>query len=346
MRTIHFTALFVIMFLAATAAGCSSSDDNPASDGDADTLIDGDSDGEQAEIDLPDADAEPDAEDEAVEYPWSDDTLVAMAFNVMCSFCSNTDGGNENWEQRVQHFGDIIARFEPDLIGLQELTYGTEAQEILDVTSGYQALFGKDLPANEVGWTDYPDATILYREERFTVVESGVYWNSETPDEAWAGGWQSGSAFWRIVAWARLKQISDGREFYFATTHFDNNPPNQDHSAVLALERFAPWAEEHPVIFVGDYNSKPDSTAYATLTQGVDDQGFHFIDTFEIAETWSSTHNQSPAPDYDPSRRIDHIFLGGSAEWGCPWWTVDQTVYGDDDFYPSDHFPIVSEITW
>ena len=103
--------------------------------------------------------------------------------------------------------------------------------------------------------------------------ESGHFWLSPTPDVEWAGGFND-RAIWRIVIWAKFKQLSDGREFYFASTHFDNNPPNQPQSAPLVLGRIAPWAKDFPVIFVGDFNSKPASEAYGILKNGVDGAGF------------------------------------------------------------------------
>jgi len=278
---------------------------------------------------------------EALTYPWDDDLLVVMSFNVMCSMCTSDDWTSEAWAERVPHFGDVIQRHSPDLIGLQEVTFGTEVDEILAVAPGYLAFYPADLPPNLVGWTEDPDATILYREDRFTLEDAGFYWLSDTPETPWSTGWAS-TNLPRVLSWARLRQLSDGRSLYFATTHFDNNYPNQEHSATLVMERFSPLAD-HPIIFVGDFNSRPDTPAYATLTSP---DGFHFSNAFDLADTWSSDTNLSPPPPYDPASRIDHIFLAGPAAWSCTSWTVDQTAYGDPQVYPSDHFPVVASLAW
>lgn len=289
--------------------------------------------------------ADGDTESEAVEYPWDDASLTVMTFNVMCSFCHNDQGNDEPWADRIPHFGDIITRHKPDLIGLQELTYAKEVPPILAVAPGYTAVYAKGLPKNDLGWTAYPDATILYRSERFTLVESGHYWNSPTPDTEWAGGFNT-SAFWRIVVWARLKQVSDGREFYFVNTHFDNNTPNQANSAPLALSRLEPWAAATPVIFVGDFNSKPDSEAYGILKNGVDGQGFKLKNIRDLAPEVHIATNQTPDPAYDPANLIDHIWLAGPPSWTGSDWTVDMTTYGPNSVYPSDHFPIITKLGW
>ncbi|MBM4372015.1 MAG: endonuclease/exonuclease/phosphatase family protein [Deltaproteobacteria bacterium] len=301
--------------------------------------------GEARGVDAGETDHGAPGEGDTVAHPWEDDALVVMSFNVMCSMCSNDQGGNEPWAARVPHFADIIQRHAPDLIGLQELTFASEVDEILAVVPAYQAIYPRDLSPNLFGWTDNPDATILYRADRFTVEQDGAFWLSETPDEDWSGGWAD-TNLPRVLVWARLRQVSDGRELWFATTHFDNNPPNQENSAPLVLDRLEPGASDAPVILVGDFNSRPDTVAYATLTLGEGGQGFHVLDSFDLAEAWSAETNLEPPPGYDPTHRIDHIFVAGAAPWGCGRWTVDQTVYGPAGQFPSDHRPILAHLAW
>ncbi len=279
---------------------------------------------------------------------WDHRDMKVMSFNIMCSFCGN-DKGNDPWQARVNYFADIFKRHAPDLAGLQELTFAKEINDqILPLIDGYKAIYARDLePEETTSWTDYPDATIVYLASRFEPLETGWYWNSETPDTAWASGWSENGSLWRIVVWTRFKQISDGREFIFATTHFDNNQPNQPHSAVLAINRFKAMAETYPVIFVGDYNSKPGVEAYATLATGIGGTGFHFLNAYDLAgSTFLQVTNLNPKPAYDPASRIDHIWLAGTAQWGAAEWTVDMTGYGEHNYYPSDHFPILSVIKW
>lgn len=283
---------------------------------------------------------------EVVEYPWDDQTLTVMTFNVMCSFCKNDPYGNEPWEARVPYFGDILTRHAPDLVGLQELTFSSEIEEIQAVAPGYSSVFVSGLsPAPLVQWTEYPDAAMLYRTDRFQLLEQGHYWLSATPDQDWAGGW-AGTNLWRIVVWAKLRQVSDGREFYFLNTHFDNNVPNQENSAPLVLARTEPFAEGHPVIFTGDFNSKPSSPAYTILTSGVGGAGFHLTNTFDLAGGYVTLTNLDPEPSWNPDHRIDHIFVAGNAEWSASNWTADLMAYGPDNYFPSDHFPLSCTIGW
>lgn len=260
--------------------------------------------------------------------PWK-----IMTFNLMCSSCA--PGGFEDWDARVPYTGDTIRRHDPDLIGIQELFNGEEVAEIEAQIPGYTTIW---FAAQNPGDLDYADATIAYRTRMFTEVEHGFYWLSPTPDTPYSNGFAA-PQLPRLVVWARLRALAEDHEFVFATTHFDNNTPSQEMSAPLVLERTAAMASELPVIMVGDYNSQPSDPAYEILTEGVDGAGPRFADAFVLSPGWSADSNLDPKPDYDPTLRIDHVFLAG-APWQASDWVVDQWGYGGTMHYTSDHFAI------
>ena len=259
-----------------------------------------------------------------------------MTFNVLCSFCA--DPLYDSWAERLDYFPDLFARHDPDLMGLQELVKASEVDTLLAATPGYGAIYWSSASSS------YPDATLLYRSERFDVEEQGSYWLSPTPDVANSTGFAAPQLA-RLVVWARLVDHVDGESVFVASTHFDNNSPSQALSAPLVLERTAPEADEHPVIVVGDFNSQPADTAYQTLVEGDGKQGFHLQNAQDLAEDWGVDSNQSPTPSYDLAERIDHIFVAGkSVDWTVPKWTADLHVYGTKDRYPSDHRAIIAEL--
>jgi endonuclease/exonuclease/phosphatase family metal-dependent hydrolase len=263
-------------------------------------------------------------------------TLKVMTYNVLCSFCDPRNF--DPWEERLPYFGDIFARHDPDLIGIQELTpLNDEVTELRAQAPGYEAIYFAPL-----GEDSYPDSLILYRASRFTALEHGEYWLSPTPDVPRSIGFVR-FQFPRLVVWARLMDLEAGREIFFATTHFDNNAPSQDLSAPLVKMRTLPFVGDRPVILVGDFNSRPNSTAYGMLTSDAS-SGFVFQDSFDLAD-WRVVTNQTPIPAYDIDSRIDHIFVAGEGiEWSVVDWLADLTVYGPNQRYPSDHFPVVAEL--
>ncbi len=274
----------------------------------------------------------------AAETQGPDAPLTVMTFNVLCSFC---DPANfDPWSERLDYFHDIFERHKPDLIGLQEISKGSEVAEFVARNPAYEAIYYRDeAPPNR----EYPDATILYRRERVEVLERGVYWLSKEPDKAWSKGWAK-VQFWRLVVWARMKDKSSGREFYFSTTHFDNNTPNQEMSAPLVLDRVAPWAKKIPCIVTGDFNSKPDSKAYRILMGGKENVGFKLVNTSDLAGAPTIDARQNPKPEFHPDSGIDHVFLADPSGVKVEQWIVDMNVYGPKNRYPSDHFPVVARL--
>jgi endonuclease/exonuclease/phosphatase family metal-dependent hydrolase len=276
------------------------------------------------------------AEEPTGEPPAEPPPMTVMTYNIMCSLC----GGEtyDPWEVRLPYFGDTFARHEPDLLGIQELTpIPGEVEQLLAQAPGFGAVYfapDEQLP--------YPDAMIMYRQSRFDVLEHGDYWLSPTPDTPRSNGFAK-PQLPRLVVWARMRDRLADREFYFATTHFDNNSPSQAMSAPLVKERTAPFASQLPVIVVGDFNSQPRDEAFATLTGEAG--GFRLVDTQSIAKSWSVVTNQTPPPAYDLAERIDHIFVAGTGvDWQAESWAVDTTLYGTKLLPASDHFAMIARL--
>lgn len=276
--------------------------------------------------------------DEPDEPSLDPEPMTVMTFNVMCSLCGTSE--HDPWEERLEYFRDIFARHDPDLVGIQELTpLGDEVGQLLERLPGRAAVYFA--PADEL---PYPDAAIFYRKSRFRLLDSGEYWLSPTPDEPRSTGFAKPQLA-RLVVWATLRDRAGDRDFYFATTHFDNNVPSQALSAPLVKERTAPFAGKMPVIVTGDFNSKPGTEAWATLT--TDSGGFPLADTHALAEQWRVISTQQPEPSYELESRIDHVFVGGTpGTWAVSDWNVDMSRYGPQDRRPSDHFPITTRLDY
>jgi len=339
------SAPILACFAMSIAAGCStattpvdigtdaSAYDLPASDAIADAAPDTVGDVSQDGPSQDDLVAQADA---ATDVPTGPVNFRVMSFNVMCPFCDDTF---DKWEDRLTYFKDVFSRHHPDLIGIQEPFEPKDVDSVLGVAPGYAAVYY----AGDAQWPAYPDATLLYLKDRFEVLETGSYWLSPTPEDPWSMGFADGQVIPRIVIWARMRDKTSGRAFYFANTHFDSTDPHQEKSAPLVLERVAPWAAKLPVIHTGDFNSEPFHPAYKILTGGVDGKGFKLQDAFVLSPAWHVDANREPAPDYDPAVRIDHVFVAGG-DWSCTDWRADLCEYGAKKMFPSDHRAIVADL--
>ncbi len=282
------------------------------------------------------------SEDTAAEpmvEPGPPEPFSALTFNVLCSFCGG--GQYDAWTERLEYFGDIFARHDPDIIGLQELAVDPEIEQVLALVPGYHAVHYRNAESEK----SYPDALLLIRQERFELRAHGSYWLSPTPDLPYSKGFSDSQVAPRLVVWAELLDRQSRQPLYVATTHFDNNSPCQELSAPVVLERTAPWSETMPVVVMGDFNAQPEDEAYQTLTQGAD--GYPPLENSQaLAAEWRVQTNQSPAPDYRLEDRIDHIFVAPNGPaWTVDEWVVDLHVYGPDDRYPSDHRPMAALLT-
>ncbi|MGE3673895.1 MAG: hypothetical protein AB7K71_29760, partial [Polyangiaceae bacterium] len=118
-----------------------------------------------------------------------------MTYNVLCSFCKGDE--YDAWDDRKLYFKDIFARHDADLYGLQELAFGTEVDQMLELVDGFSSVYYAAADSNFT----YPDASILYRAERFDLLDSGEFWLSPTPDEPSSIGF-SPPQVPRLVVWA------------------------------------------------------------------------------------------------------------------------------------------------
>ena len=287
--------------------------------------------------------------------PKPDGALSVMTYNVMCSFCVNKDHPEyeQKWSTRLPWLRDVFARFDPDLIGLQENqaqlpTDGNvpEIEQLIGPQKLYEAFHYKFKEGDENPY-DYPDATVLWKKSRFDKLADGVIWLSPEPDKPYSTGFAK-MQFARVMAWVKLRDKQRNRDVIFATTHFDNNSPSQEKSAPLVLEKLGPLAKDATLILTGDYNSKPNSKAYGLLAAGQTGVSPPWQDTFDLAKAWTIVHNQATKPAYDTANRIDHVYVASpSAKFTVSWWGLDLWLYGAKKQPPSDHDgAIVAHIDW
>ncbi len=124
------------------------------------------------------------------------------------------DDSRKYWTNRRQLAFDVIRRYRPDLIGLQE-AFRTQLDDLLNQFSQY-SFVGTGRFGGEQG--EY--CAILYLTDRFKLLEQGTFWFSETPQTPGSIGW--GSKLPRTCTWARLIDKNTSRAFYLYNVHLDS----------------------------------------------------------------------------------------------------------------------------
>lgn len=256
--------------------------------------------------------------------------LNVATYNIR--FDNPNDFGNL-WKDRSPHLIDQILFHKMDIIGTQEGLY--HQLEEMAAGLGYPYLgVGRDLGGKEGEFS-----AIFYHPDKLDVLESGTFWLSETPDQP-SKGWDA--ALNRVCTWAQFETKEKKQTFYVFNIHYDHiGQKAREESSKLVLKKIAEINRNGlPVIFMGDFNVTPDNPAYLTVIENSS-----FKDSRLISKA-TPIGNQGTfnAFNWDrlPDGIIDHIFVS-------PHFKVLRHGILTDNYgkkYPSDHFPVMSEITW
>jgi endonuclease/exonuclease/phosphatase family metal-dependent hydrolase len=269
--------------------------------------------------------------------------LRIMTFNIHGTGGEQPESG---WANRAVLNVRTILRYAPDLIGLQEVRPGNwetyQAQ-----LAGYEHITGHmydNLP--DADW-----ASIYWKAARFALIDQGEFWFSRTPDVRSS---DYGIAYPLGATWVRLQDRQTGAQFLHMNTHFEDGPDGETsrvEASKLMTARAAQLAPDLAAILTGDFNCNPWSMPYNIFLE------HGFIDTYRAAghgdSVMSSTYHGYMGANYfspdwggqvaDLFWRVDWILARSGAQRVQ---TKSCTIARDAEppLYPSDHYPVVSEI--
>ena len=253
-----------------------------------------------------------------------------MSYNVRYK---NTIDGINGWEYRRDNVAALIKYHKTDIVGLQE----SNLEQIRDLEERMKdySWYGVPRMSGENG--EY--TPIFYRTDRFTLLDSGTFWYSETPDVAESKSWDA--MYPRIASWGKFRDRSSGIEFFFFNTHFDHRGEiARQKSGEIIRDQIASIAGAHPVILTGDFNSRESSTAYKNVVK--DDV---LLDAFYISATphYGPKNTSSGfTVSTEPIRaRIDYIFINNKVK---VWEHATITDQQEGRYY-SDHLPVIAGVS-
>ncbi|AJP70873.1 endonuclease/exonuclease/phosphatase family protein [Sphingomonas hengshuiensis] len=252
--------------------------------------------------------------------------LRVMSFNIR--YANENDGANA-WSKRRDVTAAMLEKAAPDIIGTQELL--KEQGDFLAERLKRYAWIGVGRRGDD---TD-EHMGLFYRRDRLTLVQSGNFWLSDTPEIAGSISW--GHPFPRMVTWGLFERVSDRRRFYAFNTHLPyraEDEPAREKGAALILKRIQAMAGTLPVVLTGDFNTAPESAAHRLLASQMQDAR----ETAPVKRGPEATfHNFTGTA----ARRIDWVFTRG--------FTAAQVETITDHRGPvqtSDHFPVLAVLDW
>ncbi len=269
-------------------------------------------------------------------------SIVVMSFNIRYG----TAGDGENsWDNRKEFLVEVIRQESPDLVGTQE---GLRFQ--LDYIKEGLPGYGEVGVGRNDGLSAGEYSAILYRLDRFSVLDSGTFWFSETPEIPGSMHW--GNTIPRICSWVRFRDRESNDTFYLFNLHLDHQSQmSRERSVELLARRIHDRQEPVPVIVTGDFNAAEGNRAIrylkgesprASLRTESSPPPPMLIDSLRALhpeEEEMGTFNGFGSSD---SRgKIDYILVD-------EWWSVLEAEIirtSRDGRYPSDHFPVTARLT-
>ena len=255
-------------------------------------------------------------------------SLSVMTFNMRYD---NPEDGQNNWRFRRERIAGVIKAQEVDVLGTQELL-SNQFNDLSGLLTGYQGVGVGRLDGAESG--EY--CAVFFRKDRFTLLDSGTFWLSETPEVVGSLGWDG--ACERIATWVVLRD-RDGRELFFIDTHLDHvRQVARDEGVSLLMKRIETLSGGRPVILTGDFNSEPGSSVVAHVQKDGVLRDAKAIAAQRSGTDWSfSDFGQIPEAERP---LLDYIFVSGDIE------AVRYEVLPDifDGGYVSDHAPVMAVV--
>lgn len=256
-----------------------------------------------------------------------------MSFNMLAYDTHNV--GYDTPEVRLNYIEATINKYDPDLLGSQELMGPVSSNgnydSVKELTNRLSSKYGSCSALDDKGFT-LPALTIgsglviFYKKDRFEVKDRGckVYSNDKN----------------RHFQWVKFFDKQENVTFFMTNTHFSINPTGdaaagQKIRNTQAGELLNFWksncGEKFGLYATGDYNHTKQEPAYSTLSS------MHFVSSRDVAQTNSGDSS------------IDFVYINSKVQSCYRYVKIEDTfepagvpATGDAKYKASDHEAIIA----
>lgn len=268
----------------------------------------------------------------SIRHAGSDDSAQNFRIGTYNVWRSDIGKGDYAWEVRKDRLARSIVDIDFDVFGIQEVDY-TIQKELPQLLSKHKSpdyawyMFS---PYSQDGIGDKAQA-VLYKKDRYELVESHNFWLSETP-EIKSYGWDE-QEYCRGGFCIVLKDKKSGKKIFVMHSHFPLGKEAKKRGAdvIIAMEKKFN-KDGLPAFFLGDLNNRPDTPGSQILRT-------HWTDSYlylpqECREGSQATFNGHDVNrDMNTTQRIDYVYFRNGVtplKYHC-----SNKKY--DGFWPSDH---------
>jgi endonuclease/exonuclease/phosphatase family metal-dependent hydrolase len=247
--------------------------------------------------------------------------LKFMTYNIR--FDNPADGVNA-WPNRKNKVFELIKKYDPDIIGVQEALKNQLDEIILALPAYSYEGVGRD-----DGKSKGEYSAVLYKRSKFTIAETATQWLSETPNVAGSKSWDA--AITRVMTIVNMKTVAEKKQFYVINTHFDHiGHEARLKSAALIKERVASL-NDRPVVVLGDLNCTRSEPPYEHLMKP------NKVKLEDAAKGDARGTFCTFKVDSVSCKAIDYILH--TRQWTSDGYSVVSDH--DGNYYPSDHLPVM-----
>lgn len=260
------------------------------------------------------------------------DQLHVMTFNIRYDREGTAPTSPDYWPTRRPAVTSLLRAEQPTLLGVQEAEFN-QLPAIEEALPRHRMIgFGRD------GGSKGEFSAIFYDTTRLEVLEWDQFWLSDTPDVIGSATW--GNQVTRIVTWARMRDLTTGRELVHVNTHFDHQSENARQRSAEVIAAMRERLAGLPVLVTGDFNAHAESSEpYRILvTDGPYD------DTWVAAErrltpAWGTFPNYEEPVERGP--RIDWVLATPDVR------VLEAAINTSTPHgvWPSDHTPVQALVT-
>ncbi|MDG1511419.1 MAG: endonuclease/exonuclease/phosphatase family protein [Mariniblastus sp.] len=259
--------------------------------------------------------------------------LRVMSFNIRNG---RANDGDNSWKHRKEFAADIIRDAKLDVVGLQE-AFRFQLDDLRKQLPEFEEA-GEGRDGGEKG--EY--SAILFRGDRFTKLESGTFWLSDTP-EVKSRHW--GNRYLRVCTWVRLKVNKTSQCFYVYNTHFDHQSQNaRMKSSQLIAKRISTREHQDPFLVTGDFNAD-ESNPVILYLKGKSTQlpasPIQVVDSFrKLHPNEKMVGTGGGFEGRSDGKKIDYVFVQPNVN------VIQASIIrtNREGKFPSDHSPVMAEL--
>ena len=253
-----------------------------------------------------------------------------------------------SWDNSKEAVAELIVKLDCDLLGMQEVS-GVCRDDLAKLV---KKAGGKQY---KLWWLNtYPEGhrrevgnAIFYNKKNLKLENQAIYYLSPTP-EVMSKGWDE-KRYYRAALATVVTHKKSGKKFYFIATHGPLAKGAKGPAGDVLVEIDKKYNREGlPTIVLGDMNSRPGDPFHLNMTK-------YYEDAFIVAEKKCGTvgtFNSAAGSDKNfklSHRRIDHIYVRSTDKGAIKVKSYevnrDKAEINGVKVYPSDHNPVIADIT-